>query len=615
MKDFWFFARRMLRYKRRLAVAGAGLLIDTIGAGVGMAAIMVIITQVLNEGVTAHTVVDGWLRSGRTNWLIEDPAVITRFIPDDGFWGFVFILAVVLVIFIVGQTGRFLHAYLAQTVSIQTTADIRRSVFQRLVHMRLASSDDVTSADSLSKLVRDCNVVGLGFSSITGKAARSVAQAIAFVSVAFIVSWEFSLIFTLFGAAIGVVIRRFGKQVRRATKRLLVAYSAMVAVIQETMLALPVVKANQSEGYERRRFNRVNRATVESEMKTRLAKTLVSPATEFIAMVGVMFIASIAAWLIYRTDSANREELVGSLMALGLAGGAFKPLGNLNNDLEQSAAAAVRVREAENAPVEGTKQDGHVTRRPALPRHRASVAFEGVTFTYPTGDRPAIDGVDLAVPFGATCAIVGGNGSGKSTLLHMIPRLYDPSAGRVLIDGHDIAGVSLRSLRAQIAVVNQATVLFDGTIADNIRYGCRAAREAQVVAASRQALAHDFISALPNGYNTDIGEFGGRLSGGQRQRIAIARAILRNPAILILDEATSQIDADSEAKINRALAELKQGRTTFVIAHRLSTVVDADLTVVMDAGRIVATGKHADLLQSCAPYQVLCRTQLQPASV
>ena len=302
------------------------------------------------------------------------------------------------------------------------------------------------------------------------------------------------------------------------------------------------------------------------------------------------------------------------MAALALAGAAFRPLANLNNDLQASAAAANRLDELLHVDVESAARSGQQRRLRRLPRHGQSVVFDNVTFSYPGAERPAIADIVLTVEQGRTCAVVGGNGSGKTTLVGLLPRLYEPEHGRVLIDDVDIAECSLRSVRRQIAVVTQETILFDGTIADNLTYGSRHASHERMMEAARRAHADEFIDELPDGYDTQIGEWGQRLSGGQRQRIAIARAILRDPAILILDEATSQIDADSEAKISAALAEFMTGRTTFVIAHRLSTVVNADLIVVLDAGRIVATGKHDDLLAGCQTYQLLCRTQLQNAS-
>jgi ABC-type multidrug transport system fused ATPase/permease subunit len=248
--------------------------------------------------------------------------------------------------------------------------------------------------------------------------------------------------------------------------------------------------------------------------------------------------------------------------------------------------------------------------RPVLSRHRSELVFDHVSFAYPEADRSAVQDVSLSIDFGQSIAIVGTNGSGKSTLLNLVPRLAEPTAGRVLIDGVDIADVSLRSLRKQIAMVTQQTVLFEGSIADNIAYGRRHTPRTDIEAAAKAASADGFIQALPRGYDTSLGEAGSGLSGGQKQRICIARAILRDPAILILDEATSQIDAESEAKISEAIEHLREGRTTLIIAHRLSTVVDCDRIIVMDDGHVIDQGKHQELLKRCDVYQTLVRTQL-----
>ena len=269
--------------------------------------------------------------------------------------------------------------------------------------------------------------------------------------------------------------------------------------------------------------------------------------------------------------------------------------------------------EAMQIPIEPTGPEARS--KPALPRHMSEVRFESVSFAYPGQETPAVRDVSLQVKHGQTVAIVGANGSGKTTLLSLIPRLIEPTRGQVLIDGRDIASSNLRSLRRQIAVVTQQAVLFEGSIAANIAYGRSHEPREKVIAAAQAAYAHDFISESAKGYDTMLSESGEGLSGGQRQRLCIARAILRKPAILILDEATSQIDADSETKINQALRELTRDCTVFVIAHRLSTVIDADLIVVMTEGRILDQGTHDQLLDRCATYRSLNQAQMQRASV
>jgi len=306
------------------------------------------------------------------------------------------------------------------------------------------------------------------------------------------------------------------------------------------------------------------------------------------------------------------------LASLGLAAAQLKPLTGLLNDIQAASAAASRLDQLMGQ----AEEDGHSPGLPRLERPSRSITFENVALTYPGASRPAVDGVSLEIRHGMTVAFVGPNGCGKTSLLSLIPRLFDPDAGRVLVDGTDIRTVGVRSLRRHIGVVTQDTVLFKGSIVGNIAYGAENATDERIRDAARRARAEEFILAKPGGYDFEVGEQGSGLSGGQKQRLAIARAILRDPAILILDEATSMIDAESEARIAEAIAEFVgsggqagqgQGgrtRTCLIVAHRLSTVVSADLIVVMSEGRIIDQGNHRDLLSRCAIYQSLVRNQL-----
>jgi ABC-type multidrug transport system fused ATPase/permease subunit len=317
--------------------------------------------------------------------------------------------------------------------------------------------------------------------------------------------------------------------------------------------------------------------------------------------------------------------LMACLMAIGES---LRRCSKVNNSLQKANAAAARIFELLDMPMERQRRVASQTNAPqtsaaaisprppsSLPIISRDIRFENVTFSYAGSTAPALCDVSLSVPKGQCVAIVGRNGSGKTTLAALLPRFYDPQQGRVLIDSVDLRSVTLRSIRRQIGIVTQEALLFPGTIRDNIRYGLPLAAEEEVITAAKKAFAHDFIMEKSHGYDTPLGEHGAQLSGGQRQRLCIARAILRQTPILILDEATSQVDAESEHLIQQAIESLIHERTTFVIAHRLGTILSADTIVVMDRGRIVGQGRHEELLQTCETYQQLYERQLFSASV
>jgi ABC-type branched-subunit amino acid transport system ATPase component len=337
--------------------------------------------------------------------------------------------------------------------------------------------------------------------------------------------------------------------------------------------------------------------------RVRTARALASPLTEMLSIFLLCGLVLIAGRAILSAGVEGKNFIL-ALGFLAVAGASLKPLTGIINDIQTSQPAAARLTERLEAPTE----PGRGAHLPRIARHARDIAFDSVSVAYPGAARDALSDVTLRVEHGTRVAFVGPNGSGKTTLLGLIPRLYDPRVGRVLIDGTDITTIGVRSLREQIGVVTQDTVLFRGSIRHNIAYGS-GADEAQIIAAAKKARAHEFIATLPRGYDTELSEAGAGLSGGQRQRISIARAILRDPAILILDEATSMIDAESEARISEALEEFSRGRTTLIVAHRLSTVLHCDSFVVLDEGRIVDRGTHTELMVRCPLYARLARSQ------
>ncbi|MCE9590799.1 MAG: ABC transporter ATP-binding protein/permease [Planctomycetes bacterium] len=635
---FWITARVMLGYKRQLAIAAIGLIISTLCFGAGLGLFLPIAKTLLNEQ-TPRDVLLQWLdhkgaepatpvieaapgtprpAPRRHNSFVPESVTdaardtarsLVERIPQDPFLGFVTIVAVIAVLTLIGSAGKYLHEFSTVTIALKSGRVWRQRVFRRLIHAPMEQVLRRGTADEISRLIVDTNQVTTGYQAIFGSVLGDLLKGIVALGMAVAINWRLSLVALAGAPILAVLLRKFAKRIRRATKSALRQRGYMIAGLKEAMGGLAVVKVHDAEGYERRRFSKLNRNLLIEQLRSRQAKAISSPIIETLATLGVMVVACIAAWLIYRSHQPP-SDLVSVLVMLGVAAGTLKPVTSLSNTLSEAGAAAERILETTRLPVEPTGLDAPPN-LPVLPRHKRDIAVEHVTFHYPGQEAPAIGDVSLHVPFGMTVAVVGANGSGKTTLLSLLVRLFTPTSGRVLIDGADISGVDLRSLRKQIAVVTQQTMLFQGTIADNIAYGRRHEPRERIAAAARAAFADEFIRALPLGYDARLGEDGTGLSGGQKQRIAIARAVLRDAPILILDEATSQVDADSEAKINRAVRELRHGRTTFIIAHRLSTVIDADRIVVMDAGRIIDQGTHTELLARCDIYQLLTQTQLR----
>ena len=628
MKTFWPFARRMLEHPKLLALGLAGALVSACSTVAGFGAILWLVRWFFQD--EQEPLAEVLRRAVGPAWSERLAFVFDR-IPAEPYHGLLALLGFVFVLTLIGATGQFVHQATAFHVVLRTILRIRKEAYHHLLHVPMSVTAVTSGGDLLSRIVRDCTQLARGMITLAGKALRDFATGVVFLAVAIYLDPLLTAIFVVGLIPIGVVIRKAGKVVRRASRRANRQFGQMTAAIQESGQSLAVVKVHAAEGYERRRFNHVNRRAFAEELRSRTARAFTTPAVETIAIAGVMAVTAAAGYVVFSDAGRDPGDMLNVLIFLIGAGVTLKPIAKLNNDIQESAAAGGRIAEVLALPVEASVRGGFKTEtRPALPRHREKIRFEGVTFTYPGADAPALRGVSLEIPHGRHVAIVGPNGSGKTTLIGLIPRLHDPDAagheaqhaqggqasrggGRVTIDGHDVREVSLRSLRRQMALVTQQAVLFGGTIADNIAYGWRHASRSAIQDAARRAYAHDFVSALPHGYDTRLGEQGLGLSGGQKQRLCLARAILRDPAILLLDEATSQVDTDSEAQIQRALAEFRVGRTTLTIAHRLGTVIDADRIVVMREGRIIDAATHTELLERCELYRTLTQTQLQPS--
>jgi ABC-type multidrug transport system fused ATPase/permease subunit len=531
---------------------------------------------------------------------------VVHLLPDDPFQGLVYTVIFFIFLCFVGSAFRYYQQFLGMSVANRVVMDIRRRMYDRVVQLPVSYFARKGTSDAMSRLTQDTNTLTDGVSMALGKAVQEPIKAVACFFLAIFINWQLCLLVVLSVPVLGIIIRKFSKRMRRASRGTLENWSHMLAVINETLIGARVVKAYSGEGYERRRFSRVNKKLLKEQNRLSHYSSLSRPTVETLAVILSSIPMMWAAYLVlhHEVDTTKFFTLLACFVAMLEP---MRKLSDVNGKIQQTNAAAARVFEVVDMEVE----PNYAHSLPQLPPHQRSVEFRDIVFSYPGHEEIVLDHVSVTVKVGQNVAVVGGNGSGKTTLLQLLPRLYTPTSGQVLIDGIDTATVSLRSLRKQIGLVTQDTLLFADTIFNNIAYGTRHATKEQVLDAARRSYADEFIRNLPEGYETKVGEHGVRLSGGQKQRIAIARAILHDPTILILDEAMSQIDSDSETKISLALREFTRHRTVFMIAHRFQSVISADMIIVLDKGKIAGVGTHNQLIDTCLPYRNLYENQFR----
>ncbi len=516
----------------------------------------------------------------------------------------VFIIVVMAFVTTARCFGRFAQGYLAEKIVQVAVSKLRRVTFAHVMQMPVGFFSEHGTSDTISRIVGDTASMGNGVKVLLGKALREPLKAFFCLAGAFVLNWQLTLIFLTCAPITIWMFGLLGKKIRKATKRSLISAAVMLGKLQGAINGLRVVKVYNRQQYETDAYTTVNKRFLRQVLKIAKVDAATDPLMEVLGMVaGSAALLVGAHWVC--NQNMQPSYFLALLVLLGTSAESIRKVSDLWNKLQGANAAAERVFAVLDQPVERESPDA-IDLKPL----RNTIEFRNVVFQYPGSPQPMLKGVNLKVSAGQTVAVVGPNGSGKTTLINLIPRFYDVAGGAVLIDGNDIRDATLRSLRAQIGMVTQNVVTFNDTIAANIAYGREGASQDEIIAAAKRSYCHEFIEPLPNGYDTVIGEHGTGLSGGQLQRIVIARAIVKDPAILIFDEAMSQVDADSEAKIHRALDELMGGRTCFVIAHRFSTVISADMIVVMEDGQIAAMGTHDELIESSQLYRSLYETQL-----
>ena len=509
-------------------------------------------------------------------------------------------------VYLLKGMGSYASSYLMADVGQRVVMDLRNELYRHILSQSAGFFAQGATGRLLSRINNDVGQVQQAVSETAGDLARETLSLVGFAALMFWIDARLALVCMTGAPLIIYPLVRLGQRVRRTTRRSQEALEQLSHLSAEAFTGHRIVKAFGTEKHEGDRFARASYHLFRTNMKVTASMASLPPLMELIGGVGM----AAALWYGVSQISASnltQGQFVAFFTAVFMMYGPAKKLSRVNANLQQAIAASERIFEMLDTHTEVLEPPGAAP----LPVFQQAIEFRDVTFGYEDAPGRILRGVSFGVRAGQMVAIVGRSGAGKTTLVNLLPRFYDVSGGAILIDGIDIRSVALASLRGQIGIVTQDTVLFDDSVASNIAYGSPTAPEQAVEAAARAANAHDFIVALPQGYQTMIGERGQRLSGGQRQRLAIARALLKNAPILVLDEATSALDAESELLVQEALANLMMNRTSFVIAHRLSTIRRADAIIVLERGRVVEIGRHDDLLaRPDGTYATLYQLQL-----
>ncbi len=541
-------------------------------------------------------------------WLVQ-PLMDGIFIEQDQFL-FRVLPLVILGTAVLKASLAYGQVYLMSYVGNWMVADLRHQLFIQVLRLPVRFHDANASGRLVARVINDVNEMANAIPSVMKDLLQQGLTFLALLGVVFYQNWKLAMVMLFVIPASAFVVVRIGKRLRKLATRGQESMGDMAAVLKEAFSGIRIVKAYGQEESEGERFASTNQSYRTASQKSAQVSALSSPLMEIIGVCGTVVIIWYGGHLI-SIGAMTPGGFSSFFAAMFMAYAPIKRLSGANQSIQRALAAATRVFDVLDLENEWSRDEGKRT----LPPIARSLEFRKVSFQYEGSEHAALHDISLTVRVGEVLALVGSSGSGKSTLVSLVPRFYRPSGGTLLIDDLDIREATRDSLRRQIGIVSQETVLFDDTIRNNIAYGRPDVTDAQVIDAAKLAFAWEFIVRLPDQLGAIVGEAGVKLSGGQRQRLAIARAILRDPPILILDEATSALDSESEKLVQAALANLMKDRTTLVIAHRLSTVQHADRIVVLDSGQIVETGTHAQLLRQGGVYTRLYRTQFDQVPV
>jgi len=506
------------------------------------------------------------------------------------------ILLKICILIIIAFLGKnmfgYLQSYYLAFVEQGMIRDLRNESYKHLHKLPMSYFKNEKTGNLISRITNDVNMVNTSVSAVFLNMIREPLTIMVFLGIAVSISWQltlFSLIVLPFSL---IIISYIGLILRKQSGLLQQKMADITTNLHETITGVKIVKAFGMEEYENKKFFTETQKYFKLVLRITRIRNISSPVTEFLSVIVGVVIIYFGAQLVIVDKSIKPSEFITFLFAIFQLMPPVKELSSVNNRIQESSAAAERIFEILDTEPKIKNIDSPIS----VNEFKEKITFDNVSFHYDDSEELILDGINLEVKRGSIIAIVGSSGAGKTTMVDLLPRFYDPTSGRILLDGIDIKNIRIEDLRRLMGIVTQETVLFNESVIKNIAYGLENCDKEKVIEAAKAANAHNFILDLPNGYDTIIGEKGTKLSGGQRQRLSIARALLKNPPIMILDEATSSLDNESEVLVQEAIERLMQDRTTFVIAHRLSTIRNSDRIVVLDKGKIVQDGKHDELL-------------------
>ena len=609
-------------YREKFLLAIICMLFYSIFSLLSLSTIIPLLERVLGENETV-----AWQEEVRTINEVEPPPSHTDqsfimgvrqaadekmilFLERYDGWRLLVVIAIALVIFaFLGGLCAFGRDYFMFYTAEGVAMDIRSILYDRLQSLSLDYFTSHRTGMLISRLTNDVKLVESSISIALANLLQQSLQVVIFLTAIFIfIPWQLALLSMVTAPLIAFPIVRIGRKIRHISARSQEKMADIYSFIGETISGASIVRAFSMENYEISKFRNENKEFFSVIMKLAKRQTGLSPMIHLIATLGGVTIILYGGWLVLE-GTLSSALFIFFLLLFALLTTPFAKLSNVNAIIQQGLAAADRIfKIIDTRPTVKNAPDAI-----SLPKIKDKILFSKVSFSYNDREEVLKD-INIEVKAGETVALVGPTGSGKTTLVNLIPRFYDPTSGVIEIDGYNIKKVTMESLRKQIGIVTQETILFNDTIYNNITYGRKDVSLKQVERAARTANAHQFITKMPEGYQTSVGDRGVKLSGGERQRIAIARAILKDSSILILDEATSALDAESEKLVQNALRKLMTNRTTFVVAHRLSTLRDADWIIVIEEGRIIATGRHEELAPKDELYKKLYEMQFLEVS-